>query len=162
MKVTVYRRNEPDGYGAPVACIGDETPKGENWFENAKADVIEEGEPGRLLLLGRAFLIYSMYHAREPLYLAYAIENFGAACRKLGYGLPLPEADATWRSYNHEELDAGAPADYRCLFDQIARVFGAKAARAQAEMLGMSGFIASLKSLEGQPNGCAEEDKNSP
>jgi hypothetical protein len=51
-----------------------------------------------------------MYHAREPRFLGYAVENFGAACKKLGYTLPLREDEAVWLTYVASELEP-APAD---------------------------------------------------
>lgn len=72
--------------------------------------------------------------------MGYAVENFGAACRKLGYTLPLSESDASWLTYGPEEVDAVAPADNRFLLNQIAVVFGTEAARRQAEALKIEWF----------------------
>jgi len=87
--------------------------------------------------MGRAFLIYSMYHAREPRFLGYAVENFGAAVKKLGYNLPLKEEDAVWLTYLASELDPGTPQDHQLLLGHIATVFGAKAAQEQADAIGV-------------------------
>jgi hypothetical protein len=87
--------------------------------------------------MGRAFLIYSMYHAREPRFLGYAVENFGAAVRKLGYSLPLKEEDAVWLTYLPSELDPGSQQDHQLLLGHIATVFGAKAATEQADAIGV-------------------------
>ena len=135
MKIAVYRRNGPDGFTEPVAFLGDEMPRGEGWFVNAKADLSDAEHPPRLLMLGRAFLIYSMYHARDPHYLGYAVENFGAAVKKLGYSLPLKDGEASWLTYGPEGLDPGTPDDYQFLLGQIAEVFGPKAAQEQADEL---------------------------
>ena len=135
MKITVYRRNGPDGYTEPVAFLGDESPPGEGWFVNAKADLSDAEHPPRLLMLGRAFLIYSMYHARDPQYLGYAVENFGAAVKKLGYTLPLKDGEASWLTYGPEGLDPGTPDAYQFMLGQVSEVFGPKAAQEQADEL---------------------------
>lgn len=135
MRITVYRPREPDGLGPPQAFLGDEHPTEGDWVQSAKHEM-KAGEYRPLLMLGRAFLIYSMYHAREPRFLGYAIENFGAAVRKIGYTLPLGDADATWRPYSSEELDPPSrPHDYQFMLGQIATVFGVDAAKAQADAI---------------------------
>jgi len=63
MKITVYRRNGEEGYTEPVAFLGDKKPQCEGWFVNAKDDLSDSVHPPKLLMLGLAFLIYSMYHA---------------------------------------------------------------------------------------------------
>lgn len=119
--------------------MGDAHPLEGDWVQSAKADLPDEdnGVP-RLLLLGRAFLIYSMYHARQPRFLGYAVENFGAACMKLGYCLPLHERDAVWLPYGAAELDPASAEDHIHLFDHLAKVFGIEAARTQAALLGFT------------------------
>ena len=140
MKITVYRRKVNDELRDPHAYLGDDRPTGDGWVVNAKAELLEAEIPHRLLMLGRSFLIYSMYHATDPLYLGYAVENFGAACRALGYTLPLSESDASWLTYGPDEMDAAAPADNQFLLNQIAVVFGTEAARRQAEALKIEWF----------------------
>jgi hypothetical protein len=136
MRITIYRKNEPDGFTEPVAMLGDEKPVGAGWFINAKADLLDESDPHmQLHQMGRDFLIYSMYHARDPLYLGYAVENFGAAVKKLGYSLPLKEDEASWLIYEHGDMDAGAPADSQFMLSQIASVFGVERAKEQAKVL---------------------------
>jgi hypothetical protein len=137
VRVTVYRPKTMIGLGAPEAFLGDDHPTKGNWHQSAKADLPAGDQPPRLLLLGRAFLIYSMYHARDPYYLGLAVENFGAACEKLGYTLPLRSRDASWLTYGPEGLDRGDPEEYQFLFGQIATVFGNDAASDQADALGV-------------------------
>jgi hypothetical protein len=135
MHVTVYRRNEPRGLSAPQAFLGDERPEGDGWFVSAKSDVSDAEHPPKLLLLGRNFLIYSMYHARDPHFLSIAVENFAAACEKLGYNLPLKEHEAVWLTYSINELDPAPPEVRQSLLRQIAAVFGTEAAKDQADAL---------------------------
>lgn len=137
VKVTVYRPKEMIGLGAPKAFLGEEHPTKGDWVQSAKAELPDGNQPPRLLLLGRAFLIYSMYHVREPRFMGYAVENFGAACKKLGYDLPLTELDAPWLTYGPESFDRGEPAEYEFMLGHIAIVFGTKAAADQAEALGI-------------------------
>jgi hypothetical protein len=137
MKITVYRREEQDGFSEPVACLGDETPQGDGWFAQSKAELSDAQHPPKLLMLGRAFLIYSMYHARDPYHLGIAVENFGAAVKRLGYSLPLKQDEASWLTYPPDGLDAGAPSDYQFMLGHIASVFGVDTARGQADALGV-------------------------
>jgi hypothetical protein len=137
-KVTVYRPKERVGLGPPKAFLGDDHSKHGDWVQSAKAELSNDEHPPRLLMLGRAFLIYSMYHAREPRFLGYAVENFGVACQKLGYILPLKETDASWLTYGPEGLDPGRPEDYQHMLGHIATVFGTDAAKQQADALGIN------------------------
>jgi hypothetical protein len=140
MKVTVYRPRESVGLGSPQAFLGDEHPTQGDWVQSAKADLPDDTglDPHlRLHLMGRAFLIYSMYHAREPRFLGYAVENFGAAAKKFGYQLPLKEEDAVWLTYLPTELDPGSSQDHQLMLGQIANVFGTKAAKEQADAIGV-------------------------
>jgi hypothetical protein len=140
MKVTVYRPKEAVGLGSPQAFLGDEHPTQGDWVQSAKADLPDDKglDPHhRLHLMGRAFLIYSMYHAREPRFLGYAVENFGAAARKLGYDLPLTETDAVWLTYLPTELDPASHEDHQMMLGHIASVFGSKAAKDQADTIGV-------------------------
>jgi hypothetical protein len=140
MKVTVYRPREAVGLGPPQAFLGDEHPTQGDWVQSAKAELPDDKglDPHlRLHLMGRAFLIYSMYHAREPRFLGYAVENFGAAAQKLGYSLPLKEEDAVWLTYLSSELDPGSHQDHQLMLSHIATVFGSKAAQEQANVLGI-------------------------
>lgn len=109
-----------------------------DWVQSAKVELPDnEDQHHRLHLIGRAFLIYSMYHATEPRFLGYAVENFGAACQMLGYSLPLKEDDATWLTYERSEIDPAPPEDYLSMLGVIATVFGSKAATEQAAKLGV-------------------------
>jgi len=137
MKITVYRPKELIGLGAPQAFLGDDHPKQGDWYQSAKAELLEGDPHMRLHQMGRDFLIYSMYHAREPRFLGYAVENFGAACKKLGHELPLTETDAVWLTYTKNELDSAPPDEQQFLLGQIAIVFGTKAAKEQSEALGV-------------------------
>lgn len=136
MKITVYRPREAAGLGPPQAFLGDEYPKQGDWVQSAKHEM-QEGECRPLLMMGRNFLIYSMYHARQPRFLGYAVENFGAAAQKLGYTLPLAEKDAVWVTYGPEGLDLGTPEDYQHLLGHIATVFGTNSAAGQAAAIGV-------------------------
>src|SRR2546429_92054 len=107
MKITVYRPKELVGVGPPQAFLGEDHPTHGDWIRSAKAELPEGDEPPRLLLLGRAFLIYSMYHVRDPHFMGIAIQNFAAAALKLDYSLPLEEKDACWLTYG---LDGFNPA----------------------------------------------------
>ncbi|HEX4053851.1 MAG TPA: hypothetical protein VHX86_06270 [Tepidisphaeraceae bacterium] len=137
MKVTVYRPKELIGLGAPQAFLDDDHPKQGDWHQSAKAELLEGDPHMRLHQMGRDFLIYSMYHAREPRFLGYAVENFGAACKKLGYELPLTESDAVWLTYTKNEIEPAPPDEQQFLLSQIATVFGTKAAQEQADALGV-------------------------
>lgn len=137
-KISVYRPKAAIGLGAPEAFVDDDHPKQGDWHQSAKAQLIEGDPHMRLHQMGRDFLIYSMYHAREPHYLGMAVENFGCACKKLGYELPLKETDAVWLAYLKSELDPAPLDEQQSLLEQIAMVFGAKAAREQAEALGVA------------------------
>jgi hypothetical protein len=138
MKVTVYRPREAVGLGAPQGFLGEEHPTQGDWVQSAKSVQPDGIDPHMMLhQMGRDFLIYSMYHAREPRFLGYAVENFGAACRKLGYGLPLKDSEASWLTYGHEGLDPGEPNDYQFLLAQIANVFGVISASEQASEIGI-------------------------
>jgi hypothetical protein len=134
MKITVYRPREADGLGPPQAFLGEDHPTEGDWVQSAKHEM-REGEYRPLLMLGRTFLIYSMYHAREPRFMGYAIENFGAAVKKIGYALPLNEEDACWLPYGPEGFDPGSPEHLQFMLGQIATVFGTDAAKAQADAL---------------------------
>ena len=137
MKITVYRPRELIGLGAPQAFLGDDHPKHGDWVQSAKAELIDGDAHLRLHQMGRDFLIYSMYHAREPRFLGYAIENFGAACRKLGHDTPLTEYEAVWLTYLASELDPASADEQQFLIGHIASVFGVKAAKEQADALGV-------------------------
>jgi hypothetical protein len=138
MKVTVYRPKEAVGLGPPQGFLGEEHPTQGDWVQSAKSVQPDGIDPHTMLhQIGRDFLIYSMYHAREPRFLGYAVENFGAAARKLGYSLPLKEEDAVWLTYLPTELDPAPPQDHQLLLGQIAAVFGTKAAKEQADAIGV-------------------------
>lgn len=136
MKVTVYRRKLAEGLGPPEAFLGDEHPTEGDWHLSAQSEQ-PYGVEHRLMLLqmARDFLIRSMYHATDPHFIAIAVENYGAACRKLGLSLPLTEEHATWPMYERGEIDAAPPGDYRAMLSAVAGVFGTDAARAQADLL---------------------------
>src|SRR5215469_9388271 len=132
MKVTVYRPRELIGLGQPQGFLGEDHPTQGDWVQSAKSVQPDGVDPHMMLhQMGRDFLIYSMYHAREPRFLGYAIENFGAACEVLGYSLPLKENEAVWLTYGPGGLDPGLPEEYQFLLGQIANVFGVKAATEQ-------------------------------
>ncbi len=135
MKVTVWRPREANGLGSPQGVVGDDQPEGD-WVKGSEGNFDRDGyQP--LHMLGRDFLIYSMYHVREPRFIGYAVENFGAACEALGFKLPLTEDDACWLTYPKEELDPGRPDEYRMMLGHIATVFGKDAATQQADALGI-------------------------
>jgi hypothetical protein len=135
MKVTVYRPKEVVGLGPPKAFLGEDHPEQGDWVQSAKAELPEADQPPRLLLLGRAFLIYSMYHVRDPHFMGIAIQNFAAAARMLGYNLPLKEDDGCWLTYGPEGFDPALPRDFHFMLDNIAAVFGDNAAKQQAQQL---------------------------
>ncbi len=134
-RLTIWRPKTVSGLGAPVAYLGDEHPTEGDWHQSAKADLIDGNAHFRLHQMGRDFLIYSMYHVREPFYLSLAVENFGTACQKLGYKLPLAESEAAWRVYAKNELEPAPPSELQMLLGQISKVFGPSAARDQASEL---------------------------
>lgn len=134
MKVTVWREKLPDGLGPPVAYLGDEHPTQGNWHQSAKHD-FQPDTYKPLHMMGREFLIYSMYHATDPFFVGMAIENFGAACTKLGYKLPLKETDAVWLTYEGKEIDPASPTQNRWMLKNIAKVFGPTAAKEQAKAI---------------------------
>lgn len=135
VRVTVYRPKTMIGLGAPKAFLEDDQPTAGDWYLSAKAELPAGNQLPRLLLLGRAFLIYSMYYAHDPYYLGVAVENFGKACQKLGCTLPLRPKDAFWLIYGPEGLDPGCAVDHQFLLGQIATVFGNAAAQEQADAL---------------------------
>jgi hypothetical protein len=137
MKVTVYRPKLPQGgLGLPKAFLGEEHPTEGDWHLSAKSEQPEGVEPRRMLLqMARDFLIRSMYHATDPHFIAIAVENYGAACKKLGLSLPLTEEHATWPMYERGEIDTAPPGDYRAMLTAVAGVFGSDAAREQASHL---------------------------
>jgi hypothetical protein len=138
MKVTVYRPRESVGLGAPHGFLGEDHPTVGDWVQSAKSVQLDGVDPHRMLhQMGRDFLIYSMDHAREPRFLGYAVENFGAACRTLGYTLPLKDTEACWLTYGPEGLDPGKPDEYQFMLGQIATVFGTSAASEQAAEIGI-------------------------
>jgi hypothetical protein len=137
MKITVYRPKELNGLGAPQAFLDDDHPKQGDWHQSAKAELLEGDLHMRLHQMGRDFLIYSMYHAREPYYLGLAIENFAVACQKLGHPLPLKQNEAVWLTYNSNELDSAPADEQQFLLRQVARTFGDQAAVDQAAALQM-------------------------
>lgn len=136
MRITVYRPKTLIGLGAPEAYLQDDHPTQGDWHQIAKHD-FQPDAYRPLLMMGRDFLIYSMYHARDPYHLGLAVENFGVACKKLGFSLPLKEKDATWLTYRPQGLDPGDPYKYQFLLAHITTVFGASAAKAQAEAIGI-------------------------
>jgi len=123
------------GLGAPQAFLRDEHPTKGDWHLSAKAYLLDSDPHLRLHQMGRDFLIYSMYRAREPYYLGIAIENFGTACEKLGYSLPLKESEATWLTCSASELDHAPRDEQQFLLRQVARTFGDQAAVEQAAAL---------------------------
>jgi hypothetical protein len=137
MKISVYRPRELIGLGPPQAFLDDDHPKHGDWVQSAKAELIEGDPHMRLHQMGRDFLIYSMYHAREPRFLGYAVEHFGVACQKLGCTLPLRADQAVWLTYTKNELDPAPRDEQQFLLGQIAHVFGRKAAQEQADALGV-------------------------
>jgi hypothetical protein len=137
MKVTVWRPKTMIGLGAPEAYLGEDHPTQGDWTQTAKHD-FQPDSCRPLLMMGREFLIYSMCHAREPYFLGIAVENFGAACKKLGYSLPLTDKEATWLTYPPEGLDPGDREEYQFMLGHIAVVFGANAAKEQAGALGIA------------------------
>lgn len=137
-RITVWRPKTMIGLGSPVAYLGDDHPQQGDWHQSANAELIEVDAHFRLHQMGRNFLIYSMYHAREPYYLGLAVENFGAACRKLGYELPLKEADAVWLTYTKSEIEPAKADEQQLFLGHLATVFGKKAAQDQAEALGVT------------------------
>ena len=86
-------------------------------------------------MTGREFLNYSVYHATDPRFIAIAVENFGAACQKLGYTLALKEDDALWLTYEGKEIEPASPKQNRLMLKHIAKVFGPKAATRQAKAI---------------------------
>ncbi|OAI56457.1 hypothetical protein AYO47_02135 [Planctomyces sp. SCGC AG-212-M04] len=138
MKVTVYRRRLAEGFGPPEAFLGEEQPTEGDWHLSAATQQPDGTEHRRLLLqMARDFLIRSMYHATEPYFIGIAVENYGAACLKLGLSLPLAEGHATWPMYERHEVDPAGSEDYRWMLASIAHVFGIDAAGAQAALLGI-------------------------
>jgi len=138
MKVTVYRPKLADGLGPPQGFRAELHPTEGDWVQSAKSDQPDGIDQHTMLhQMGRDFLIYSMYHVREPRFMGYAVENFGAACKILGYSLPLKEDEAVWLTYLPSELDPASPAHNRWMLRQIGRVFGLKAAQDQASALGI-------------------------
>lgn len=136
MKVTVYRRKLAQGLGPPEAFLGEDHPTEGDWHMSAKS-VQPDGVEHRMMLhqMARDFLIRSMYHATDPHYISVAVDNYGAACQKLGLSLPLTEEHATWPMYERSEVDAAPADDYRKMLGSIAVVFGEEAARLQAAQL---------------------------
>jgi hypothetical protein len=138
MKVTVYRPREAVGLGPPQGFLGEDHPTDGDWVQSAKSVQSDGVDPHRMLhQMGRDFLIRSMYHVTDPRFIGYAVENFGAACQALGHTLPLAEELATWPNYERSEVDPASAEDYRWMMKNIAKVFGATAARRQAETLGV-------------------------
>ena len=134
-RITVWRPKTMIGLGAPQAFLLDECPTKGDWHQSAKAYLLDSDPHLRLHQMGRDFLIYSMYRAREPYYLGLAVENFGAACKTLGYSLPLKETDAVWLTCTANELAPAPQDEQQFLLGHIASVFGSEAAKAQAEAL---------------------------
>lgn len=137
MKITVYRPRQLVGLGPPQAFLDHDHPEEGDWHQSAKAELLDGDPHMRLHQMGRDFLIYSMYHAREPYYLGIAVENFGAACKKLGHDLPLQETEAVWLTYLKTEIEPAPADEQQFLLGQIAKVFGQKAAREQADAIGV-------------------------
>lgn len=138
MRVAVYRRKLPEGLGPPEAFLGNDHPTEGDWHLSAKSEQPDGVEHRRMLLqMARDFLIRSMYHATDPHFIGVAVENYGAACQKLGLKLPLTEQHATWPNYERSEVTPASPEQYRWMFSNIAKVFGADAAKEQAKTLGV-------------------------
>lgn len=132
MMVTVYRpKLSQGGLGSPKAFLGKEHPTDGDWIQSAQHHYQAEGYRP-LHMMGRDFLIYSMYRPREPRFLGYALENFGVAVKKLGYVLPLTEEQAVWLSVSPSGLELAQPFEYQFMLNQVAHVFGNEAARTQA------------------------------
>lgn len=136
MKVTVYRPREAAGLGSPQGFLGEDRPTQGDWIQSAKTEQPDGVDPRMMLLqMARDFLIRSMYHVREPRFIGYAVENYGAACLALGHTLPLKDEQATWPHYEPTEVDPAPPEHHRWMLKQIGRVFGIDAAKAQAATL---------------------------
>lgn len=137
MKVTVFRpKLAQGGLGLPKAFLGEDHPTEGDWIQSAKHDY-QPDSYRPLHMMGREFLIYSMYRPRQPRFLGYALENFGAAVKRLGFALPLTEENATWLSAPPAGLDPAQPHEYQFMLNQIAHVFGNDVAKAQAKELSL-------------------------